>query len=47
MMNFLARLRCSVFHRNYHVFDQVYDAVWGARVERRLCKRCPAKMLGG
>lgn len=42
----LVLIRCSIFHRNYHAFDQVYDAKWGARVERRMCKRCPAKVMG-
>lgn len=47
MDNAFTRFWCSIFHRNYHVFDQVYDSVWGARVERRMCKRCSAKKMGG
>lgn len=44
--NTFTRLWCSIFHRNYHAFDQVYDPTWGARVERRLCSRCRAKKMG-
>lgn len=43
MIAWLIRLRCSIFHRNYHAYDQVYDSKWGARLNRRMCKRCPAK----